>query len=121
MKEDLKTGMIFKSETHPQFDFVIDFVNYLRCQDDEYGSVICWHLINDEAFKDFVCKKKGYKNMKELLKKTNTFPYAYAGEGMPKSIKARIKKYNMKYIGMSDDEVIVYRDNVDEYSSGFKK
>ena len=125
MKEYFKTGMMFRSKTHPHYDFVIDFVEYARAsyeQNDEYGSIIWWYRINDEAFDEFVSEKKGVNSINELLDSgKNTFPYTYTGEGMPKSIKAMVRKYNMEYVGMIDKEVVVYRDDEIEYSSGFKK
>lgn len=124
MKEDLKSGMMFRSKTHPHFDLVIDYVLYCRSyynyHKDEYGSIVTWYRINDEAFDNFVKEKKG-ATIKELLASgKNTFPYSYAGEGMPKSIKAMIRKYNMEFVGMIDKEVVVYNDDEIEYVSALK-
>lgn len=124
-KEPFKTGQIYKSEEYPQYDFVIDFVTYNRMADDvsEFNdsSIICWQRINDEAFERFVCKEKNVDSFKELFANgRTTHPYAYFGEGKINSIKNMIKKYNMKYIGMSGKEVVIYKDDDWEFSSGFK-
>lgn len=115
-KEPFKTGMIFRSETHPQFDLIIDFVYYQRGYATSYDrslfSMICWANINREAFDKFIKEKLGSN-------KKNTFPYPFAGECKINSMKQRIKKYNLKYVGMSDDKIKVYNDNKFEYSSGF--
>lgn len=116
-KEPFKTGMIFRSKTHPQFDLIIDYVHYERSADNTYDfnlfSMISWCNINRKAFDDFIEKKLGKD-------KKSTFPYAFYGECTIKSMKQRIKKYNLKYISMSDDEINIYTNNEFEYSSGFK-
>lgn len=114
-KEPFKTGMMFKSKTHPQFDLIIDFVCYHRnyeIYDYNLFSIICWTNINRESFDKFIEEKLG-KNRKD------TYPYAFAGECTIKSMKQRIKKYNLEYIGMSDDEITIYDDNEYKYCSGF--
>ena len=117
-KIKFKTGMIFRSETHPQFDMIIDFVNYQFNDNSKirkYGTEISWCNINKKAFSDFVDAKLGkYRASK------STSPYAYFGSGQISSIKQRIKKYNLKFIGMSNDVVSIYSDNEYEYCSGFK-
>lgn len=122
--------MMFKSKTHPQFDFAIDYLTYFRMAESSYEfslfSSIGWHRINDEAFDKFVCEKKGYKyepnenGVMDFRDKT-TFPYPSFGEMKPKSMDGYIKKYNFEYAGMSDDEVHIYRDDEGEYVSGFAK
>lgn len=109
--------MIYKSKTHPQFDMSIDYVNYEK--DDETGniikdfSIICWCNINKTEFDKFCdehCKSK-----------ESTFPYPYGGECQIDSMKQRLKKYNLEFVGLSDDEVTIYRDDGFEYASGFNK
>ena len=125
-KEPFKTGQIYRSKTHPQFDFMIDYISYNRFAEKAYDfnlfSIICWERINGEAFDKFVSEKKGVSSLNELFDKgKNTFPYAWAGEGKPNSIKEMIRKYNMEYTGMSDKKVKIYQDNEAEFSSGFVK
>ena len=117
-KIQFKTGMIFRSETHPQFDMIIDFVNYAFDDDGKivkWGTDISWCNINKKEFDKFVDSKLG-----ENRKSNSTFPYAYFGSGQISSIKQRIKKYNLVFQGMSDDEVSIYSDHEYEYCSGFK-
>lgn len=119
MNLPFKTGMIYKSETHPQFDMVIDFVSYVLDDDgkiQKYGTFVNWCNINKEKFSEFVDMKLG----KDRANKS-TFPYAFYGECSVEGIKNRIRKYNLKYVGMSDKVVEIYRDNEFEYCSGFKK
>ena len=117
MKEiPFKTGMIYRSKTHPQFDLIIDFVNYQK--DDETGkiieefSIICWTNINRIEFDKF-CEQ-------HCKSKDSTFPYPYGGECQIKSMKQRIKKYGLEFAGMSDDEVSVYDNDDFTYCSGFR-
>lgn len=107
-----KTGMIYRSKTHPQFDLIIGFVEYNPNRLSDYGNIVCWCNINRSEFEKFIDMKLG-KN------KTSTFPYVYAGECNIYSMKQRIKKYNLEYVGMSDDEVNIYNDEEDMFSSGF--
>lgn len=125
-KEEFKSGMIFRSKTHPQYDFVIDFVDYYRLADNSYDfyfwSTITWYRINEEAFDKFVSSKLGVSNMKELIDSgRGTFPYAFSGESKIKSIKSMIRKYNMEYVGMIDKKIKIYFDNEKNYSSGIVK
>ena len=124
-KEDFKSGMIFKSEEFPQYDFVIDYVYYERDSETKNDfnsfSIICWYRVNQEAFDKFVCERKGYPTMKELLLKASTFPYPFYGEMKPKSMKKYISKYKMKYAGMSDKEIEIYQDDKRDFSSALKK
>ena len=118
-KIPFRTGMIYRSETHPQFDMMIDFVQY-QFDDNykirKYGTVICWVNINREKFDEFIDLKLGKDR-----KSDTTFPYPFFGECSVESIKQRIRKYNLKYIGDSDKEVKIYNDNEFEYCSGFLK
>lgn len=107
-----KTGMIYRSKTHPQFDLIIDFVSYNPNKLSGYGNVICWCNINRTEFNKFIEGKLG-KN------RETTYPYSYAGECSIKSMKQRIKKYELEYVGMSDDVVNIYNDCEYEYCSGF--
>lgn len=112
-----KTGMIYRSETHPQFDMIIDFVQYqIDCTGkiEKYGTVICWCNINRKLFFEFVNLKLG-KNRKS----NSTFPYSFYGECSVDSLKQRLKKYNLKFVGMSDDKITIYKDDEYEYCSGF--
>lgn len=87
---ELKSGMMFRSKTHHHADMSI----YV-C--DEY--CICWTCINRDAFDRYVSKKKGVKNIQELLDNgKNTFPYPYAGECNLKSFNQRLKKYNLELV-----------------------
>ena len=109
------TGMVYKSQTHPQFDMIIDFVNYEFCDSgkiDKYGTIICWCNINKTEFDKFIELKFG--NDRET-----TYPYPFAGECGVQAIKQRIKKYNLEFVGMSDDKVNIYGNNKFEYCSGF--
>ena len=118
MKEiPFKTGMMYKSKTHPQFDMIIDYVNYEK--DDDTGhiikdySFICWCNINKPEFEKFCnehCKSE-----------ESTFPYPYGGDCKIDSMKQRLKRYNLEFVGMSDDEVVIFRDDECEYASGFKE
>lgn len=111
-KKEFKTGMIYRSKTHPQFDLIIDYVSYNPSKLSDYGNIVCWCNINRKAFEDFV-ELKG-KNM------GNTFPYPYCGECSIKSMRQRIKKYNLEFVAVSDDEINFYEDSEFMYSSGFK-
>ena len=116
-KIKFKTGMTYKSETHPQFDMEIDFMTYMFNDEgkiNKYGTVICWNNINREEFDKFLDLKLG-------VNRKSTFPYPWSGECGVNGIKQRIKKYNLKFIGMSDKEVKVYDDNEYEYCSGYKE
>ena len=119
MELQFKTGMIYRSKTHPQFDMIIDCVQY-QFDDygklEKYGTVISWCNINKEKFTEFVDKKLG-KNRKP----DTTYPYSFYGECSVESIKNRIKKYNLIYCGVSDDEISIYRDDEYEYFSAFKE
>ena len=111
--------MIYKSKTHPQFDMIIDYVNYYFDENgniEPHGTFASWCNINREAFTKFTDNKLG----KERTKKS-TFPYAFYGDGKLSSITRRIKNYNLEYQGLSDDEVVIYCDDEWEYSSGFKE
>lgn len=119
MNLPFKTGMIYRSETHPQFDMIIDFVTYVFNDDgkiNKYGTIICWCNINENKFTEFVDLKLGKGRSNK-----STFPYSYFGECSINSLKQRIKKYNLKYCGMSDDEVTVYQNDEFEYCAGFKE
>ena len=107
-KEKYKTGMIFRSKKYPWADIIIDYVSYNRMAENSY-----------------VCRRKGYDYDPEEdgrmdFKDKTTFPYPSWGEMKPKSMDAYIKKYELEYVGTSDREIIIYQDNEDEYSSGFK-
>lgn len=118
MELKYKTGMIFRSETHPQFDMIISFVNYAfddRGKIDNYPTLISWCNINKMEFSKFVNEKLGKKRAD-----ISTAPYAFFGEGKISTINQRIKKYNLKYEGCSEDEIVVYTDDEWEYCSGFK-
>ena len=109
------TGMVYKSETHPQFDMIIDFVQYILDDDgkiDKYGTIICWCNINKTEFDKFIELKLGSN-------RETTHPYPFAGECGVQAIKQRIRKYNLKFVGMSEDEVTVYNNDEFEYCSGF--
>lgn len=108
-----KTGMIYRSKTHPQFDLIINFVSYNPNKLNAYGNIVGWCNINKDEFNKFIDAKLG-KNKK------STFPYAYAGDCNINSMKQRLKKYNLEYVGMSDSPVSIYEDNEDIYCSGFR-
>jgi hypothetical protein len=122
-KEKYKTGMIFRSKEYPHFDIMIDFLWYMRDADTagEFNtfSRICWVRANDEAFFRFVCERKGY-TYPYTVEQGSTAPYPSFGEMTPKSLDAYLRKYNLQYVGMSDKEVVVYSDNENQYSTGFK-
>lgn len=129
-KEKYKPGMIFRSKKYPYADIVIDYVYYMRDVDSAYEfnqhSIIDWTRVNEEAFDKFICKRKGYnyepdENGHMDFKNKTTFPYPFWGEMKTKSMDVYIKKYELKFVGMSDREVNVYTDNEGEYSAGFKK
>lgn len=112
-----KTGMIYKSKTHPQFDMIIDCVQYQFDDNgkiENYGTVITWCNINKAEFMKFTEEKLGKD-------RETTYPYAFYGECSISAIKQRIKKYNLEYVGMSDDEISIYRDDEYEYFSSFKE
>lgn len=79
-------------------------------------SIIDWTRVNKEAFDKFVSEKKG-----EKWDGKNTFPYPYWGEKRPTSMDAYIKKYELELEGMSDREIIVFKDDECEYSAGLKE
>ncbi|QSF43454.1 hypothetical protein [Paenibacillus tianjinensis] len=55
-----------------------------------------WERANESAFEEFIIQKKG-ASIKELIKQgKNTYPYVFAGECNSKTLKERIKKYNMQ-------------------------
>lgn len=119
IKERLKpfrAGMLFKSNTCPQFDCRIDFV-YFNYEDDNSlisrPQIINWSNTNKEAFDKFCethCKNKG-----------SFFPYPFWGECNIKNFKSRLKKYDLEFSGFSGDEIIIYADNGFEFCEGFKK
>lgn len=128
-KEKYRTGMIFRSKKYPWADILIDFVSYMRDADNAYEfnlfSIIDWTRANPVEFDKFVCKRKGYdytpnENGEMDFRDKTTFPYPFFGEMKPKSMDSYIKKYELEYVGMSDKEVKVYKDDELEYSSGFK-
>ena len=52
-----RTGMVYKSKTHPQFDMIIDFVQYVFNDNDKIsklGTLICWCNINKTEFDKFI-------------------------------------------------------------------
>lgn len=123
-KEKYRPGMIFRSEKNPWTDIVIEYVNYFRDVESAYNfnmeSVICWQRINSVAFDRHVCVAKGYDynpgpDGKMSFKDKTTFPYAWFGEGHQNYIDGYIRKYELKFTGMSDRETIVLRDNEMEY------
>ena len=108
---------MYRSKTHPQFDMIIDFVTYYFDENNKIENlytIICWCNINPKAFSSFVDEKLG-----QHRKGDTTYPYAFYGECGIASIKQRIRKYNLEYIGMSDDDIKVYKDDEYEYVSGF--
>ena len=129
-KEKYRPGMIFRSKKYPYADIVIDYVYYMRNVDSTYEfnqfSIIDWSRANEVEFDKFICKRKGYNyesdenGHMDFTGKT-TFPYPFWGEMKTKSMDAYIKKYELEFVGMSDKEVHVYRDNEGEYSAGFGK
>ena len=123
-KEKYKTGMIFRSEKYPWTDLVIDFVSYTRGSETAYtfnmNSIIDWVRINEEAFNKHISVVKGIDYNKVKNHEVSTFPYPFFGEMHQKSMDNYIRKYEMEFCGMSDKEVIVFNDDVFEYSSGFK-
>ena len=129
-KEKYKPGMIFRSKKYPYADIVIDYVYYMRDVDSTYEfnqhSIINWTRANEESFDKFICKRKGYNyepdenGHMDFTGKT-TFPYPFWGDMKTKSMDAYIKKYELEFVGMSDREVHVYRDDEGEYSAGFGK
>lgn len=129
-KEKYKTGMVFRSKKYPWADILIDYITYNRMAETSYEfntfSTICWQRANETEFDKFVCKCKGYnyipdKNGRMDFSDKTTFPYPFFGEMQPKSMDSYIRKYELEYIGMSDKEVKVYKDDESEYSSGFLK
>jgi len=113
-----KTGMIFRSKTHPQFDMIIGFVIYAfdDCgKIEKYGTMISWCNINRLEFSKFLDEKLGVSRATR-----STAPYSFFGEGRMNSVNQRIKKYNLKYEGRSNDEISIYTENEYEYCSGFK-
>lgn len=128
-KEKYKTGMIFRSKKYPWTDLIIDYVSYNRMAKNPYDfnifSIIDWYRVNGVEFDKFVCRRKGYdyvpeENGRMDFRDKTTFPYPSWGEMKTKSMDAYIKKYELEYVGMSDREIIIYRDDEDEYASGFK-
>lgn len=127
-KEKYKTGMIFRSKKYPWADILIDYVSYMRGVDNAYDfnlfSIIGWTRANPIEFDKFVCNRKGYDYVPEEngemdFRDKTTFPYPFFGEMKPKSMDSYIRKYELEFIGLSDKEVKVYKDNELEYSSGF--
>lgn len=122
--------MIFRSKKYPYADIVIDYVYYMRDLDSAYDfnqySIIDWVRVNGVEFDKFICKRKGYnytpnENGEMDFTGKTTFPYPFWGEMKTKSMDAYIKKYELEFVGMSDREVHVYRDDEGEYSAGFGK
>ena len=122
--------MIFRSKKYPYADIMIDYVYYMRDLDSAYDfnqySIIDWVRANRVEFDKFIYKKKGYNYIPNEsgemdFTDKSTFPYPYCGEMKTKSMDAYIKKYELEFVGMSNREVIVYRDNEGEYSAGFGK
>ena len=123
-KEKYKPGMIFRSEKNPWADMMIDYVCYIRDVESAYNfnmeSVISWQRINHIAFDKHVCLAKGYDynpgpDGKMSFKDKTTFPYAWFGEGHQKTIDEYIRKYELKFDGMSDRSYTVTIDNEMEY------
>jgi len=115
-KIPFKAGMMFESQENPQFNCMIDFVLFQYDDDNkiiDYVQIIDWSNTNKEEFDKFCnthCKGK-----------ESTFPYAFWGECNVKSFKSRLKKYNLKFIGMNDKETVVYKNDEFEYCEGFKR
>lgn len=129
-KEKYKTGMIFRSKKYPWADILIDYITYNRMAETSYEfntfSIICWQRANVVEFDKHVCKCKGYNYMPDKngymdFSDKTTFPYPFFGEMQPKSMDSYIRKYELEFVGMSDKEIKVYKDDELEYSSGFLK
>lgn len=122
-KEKYKPGMIFRSKKYPWTDFVIDFVQYYRDCESAYtfnmNSIIDWTRINKEAFDKHISVAKGIDYNKVKNHDVNTFPYPFWGEMHQKSMDNYIRKYEMEFSGMSDREVVVYKDTF-EYCAGLR-
>lgn len=116
-KIPFRAGMMFKSNTHPQFDCMIDFVLFRydedNCKLENIPQIIKWHITNTKIFDSF-CDE----HCKSVY---STFPYVVYGECNIKSFKARIKKYNLEFIGMSEKETIIYQNDDGEFSEGMRK
>ena len=127
-KEKYRAGMIFRSKRNPWADLVIDSVYYDRFAETakEFNnmSCICWHRINWEEFDKHVCIRKGYNYMPDEngrmdFRDKTTFPFPSFGEAKPNSIDIYLRKYELEFAGMSDDEVVVYCDDDTTYHSEF--
>lgn len=121
-KEKYRPGMIFRSEKYPWADIMIDYVYYSRLCDCAYEfnaySIIDWKRANVEGFLKHVSVAKGidynyFKNDPD----SSTFPFAYFGEKRQDSMDKYIKKYELKYVGQSNEAVKIYTDNETEYSA----
>lgn len=121
--------MIFRSKKYPWADIVITFVSYNRLANSSYifneFSIIGWERVNEVEFDKYVCKKKGYEylpNENGLMdfSDKSTFPYPFFGEQKPRSMDNYIKKYELEFVEMSDKEVTIYANDIEEYSSDFK-
>lgn len=86
---NFEVGQTWISEDYPHEDFII----YIKLDDED---VVCWKKANDKAFREFIKHKKGMCIDDLIENGRNTYPYAYAGECSSKSLKSKIKKYNMK-------------------------
>lgn len=125
-KEKYRAGMMFKSKRNPWADLVISCAYYDRLAESsvEFNnlSCICWHRINWEAFDKYVCIRKGYNYMPEQngrmdFRDKTTFPFPSFGEAKSNSMDLYIKKYELEFAGMCEDEVIVYHDDNGLYHS----
>ena len=97
---DLKVGQIYRSETHPEKDLYIEFMD--QDGDMEYFETkkefneecyVCWVCSNRPAFDKFL-ENKGIN----LAERGSTHPYSFTGECTVRSFKQRLKKYNLKLV-----------------------
>lgn len=128
-KEKYKVGAMFTSEKYPWADIVIDSVIYARfaqnAKDFNVFSFIGWQRINRQAFDKFVCEQKGYEYKLDKegcmnFTSSTTFPYAYFGERSPASMDSYLQRYDLKFAGMKNEKIVVYRDDDIEYNATLK-
>lgn len=129
-REKYRTGMIFRSKRNPWADLVICDVYYNRfvesAKDFNNAAYVCWRRVNWEEFDRYVCIRKGYnytpgKNGRMDFSNKTTFPFPSFGESKPSSMDIYLRKYELEFAGMSEEEIVVYKDDESEYLSGLQK
>jgi len=119
--EPYQVNQIWVSETNPEQDFFIYWVDYDRVSDNAYDYNYYSHIlttkINKEAFENYVAKKFKCNSFADI-KRESIYPYSWWGEYKPRSLKQLVKKYNIKLLKTLNYEVNDYC-NIGNYSYNY--